>query len=505
MSKIGHLFKTILISGLAVFISYLINYFLTKYITDNIGVDAYGFVSIAKNIVGYAGIITIALTSFIVRYIAVSYHKNDLLEANRYYSSSIAACLAVCAALIPLAAVVIWKLEYLINIPVPLRGSVKLLFVIIFINFILHTMVTPFSAAAVIKDRLDVVGVFRILSYLCDAGILILLFKIFNPSIWFVGIGSVTATVVVLISSFIMSKMLLPDLRFRKRDISGGKIKNLVGNGVYNSINSLGNTLNSGLDLLVSNLLLTGFQTGLIAIVKTLTTMFSTLIGTVFQPLQPRLIEAYSKRDTNGFVDELRKTIKISSLFSNLAFAGFVALGGLYYRLWLPNQDHHFLYVLTIIAAGSFITEGIMRPIYYVSTLTLKNKIPCWVTVGGGLLNVGSMFILLKTTNVGAYAVVGSTTVIMLGINLFFNPMYAARCLKTSVKPFYIEILRTVIATATMTAVFFGLSKLINPSNWIGLIATALLMVVIGGVIHMCIVFPFKDIKRMIRKVLRRA
>ena len=61
-SGAGRIAKTIVISGLSVVISYLINFFLTPFITDNIGMGAYGFVSIANNVVTYAGIITVALT-----------------------------------------------------------------------------------------------------------------------------------------------------------------------------------------------------------------------------------------------------------------------------------------------------------------------------------------------------------------------------------------------------------------------------------------------------------
>lgn len=39
-----------------------------------------------------------------------------------------------------------------------------------------------------------------------------------------------------------------------------------MSNGVWQSVNSLGNTLNSGLDLLISNLMLTAVQTGQIAV-----------------------------------------------------------------------------------------------------------------------------------------------------------------------------------------------------------------------------------------------
>lgn len=54
--------------------------------------------------------------------------------------------------------------------------------------------------------------------------------------------------------------------------------------------------------------------------------------------------------------------------------------------------------MLTIVTVLGSVTAGVMRPIYYVYTLTLKNKLPCWITIAGGFLNVVSMYVLLKYT-----------------------------------------------------------------------------------------------------------
>ena len=87
--------KTIVISGMSVILSYFINLFLTSFLTENVGVDAYGYVSIAKTFVSYAGIVTIALTAFIVRYITISYNEGNIKESKSYYSSAIVSCLVL--------------------------------------------------------------------------------------------------------------------------------------------------------------------------------------------------------------------------------------------------------------------------------------------------------------------------------------------------------------------------------------------------------------------------
>lgn len=98
---------------------------------------------------------------------------------------------------------------------------------------------------------------------------------------------------------------------FNKDFFSVSKLKNLVGNGIWNSLNSLGNELNSGLDLIISNLFLNGVATGQIAVVKTIGTMFSMLYEVVYQPFQPNLIKAYASGDVNIFINEQKKAMRI--------------------------------------------------------------------------------------------------------------------------------------------------------------------------------------------------
>ena len=494
----------IIVSGLGVFISYLINFLLTPYITDNIGIEAYGFVSIAKNFVNYAQIATIAITSFVVRYISVSYHEKKMQEANEYYSTSVIACVALAGVIFISALLLITKIDLLLNVPQNLIFSVKLLFLIVFLNFVLTTATTPFTTAAYIKNRLDITGIIKIIAYLVDAGVMVILFINSTPNVWFVGMGSLAASVVTFICTYILSKKLVPELVFNKDFFLVSKLKNLVGNGIWNSLNSLGNELNSGLDLIISNLFLNGVATGQIAVVKTIGTMFSMLYEVVYQPFQPNLIKAYASGDVNIFINEQKKAMRICGYFSNVAFAGFVALGGLYYKLWLPSEDTKLLHMLTIVTVLGSVTAGVMRPIYYVYTLTLKNKLPCWITIAGGFLNVVSMYVLLKYTQMGVYAIVSTTTVIMLCINLFFNPVYAAYNLKISVKVYYKVIFKHLISAAIMVGGFIGIARVIRPSSWIGLIVSAIIMCISGLIIHVLIMCNMDEKLFLIKKITKR-
>ena len=68
-------------------VSFFISFFVTPYIIQQIGVEAYGFVGLANEFVGYAQLITIALNSMAARFITIKLHEGDDESANKYFNS----------------------------------------------------------------------------------------------------------------------------------------------------------------------------------------------------------------------------------------------------------------------------------------------------------------------------------------------------------------------------------------------------------------------------------
>ena len=61
-----------------------ISFFLVPYITEVIGVDAYGFVGLANDFVSYSQIVTVAINSMASRFITIKIHEGDKEEANKF-------------------------------------------------------------------------------------------------------------------------------------------------------------------------------------------------------------------------------------------------------------------------------------------------------------------------------------------------------------------------------------------------------------------------------------
>lgn len=482
------LIRTIILFGISFVGSYLINFFLTRFVTKNVGTDAYGFISLANTFAQYAMILTTALNSFATRFIALAYHKDDFETSNHYFNSVLFGDIFLGGVLIIFSIIFTLFMDKILNVSHFLSFDVHVLFILAFINISVNLSSTVFQSAAIIKNELEVVSVVKTVSKVLEGGILLLLFTNLKPHIYYVGIGFLTTSNIIAITNLIIKDKYAKELKVNFSYFRMKYIKKLVINGIWNSFNSLGNTLNSGLDLLISNTMLSSVAMGQASIVKSLNTIFSSIYQMVSQPFEPVFLKDYSMNDKSFLIKDLQFSMKISGALSNLFFAGFVAFGLEYYKLWVPHENVRLLYNLTIIAIATCILDGAMYPLYYIYTLTLKMKLPCIITILGGIVNVVGMFILIKFTDLGIYSVFLTTAFVMIIINGITNPIYMSYCLNLSIKTFYSVLIKHIFSCLIQTIVFLIITKQLHIYNWITLIFWAIICGVIGIIIHFIVV-----------------
>ena len=496
--------RAVFSTGAAFVINYLIQLVLTPFITGTVGAEAYGFVSLAKNFAQYAAILTAALNSFAARYIAVSYHEHEIDRANTFFSSVFWGDMVLGTGLLLLSIPVISLLERFLNIPPAIVADVKHLFFYVFLNFWLTTLGCAFESAAFIKSKLDLTGLFKGLSYLAEALFLFAFYRFLPVSVSYVGAGMIVASVVVVIGNILICKKETPELSIRLSHFSWEAVGKLVLNGVWTSVNNLGEILNNGLDLIICNLMLTPLAMGQLAIAKTVHTMFHGMFVILNPAFQPMLLKSYAENDRATLLDELKLAMKISGFAGNIAFAGFAALGLAFYRLWIPGQDIRLIYELTLISCITFIPGGPMQPLYFIYTLTVRRKVPCLITLAGGILNVLSTWLLIRHTGLGVHAVVWTTAVLMMVINFGTNPLYMAHVLGLPRFVFYPGILRNLLSCTCMTGLFWALTKLCAPSGWVSLALCAVFYAVLGMILHTLIVFDRGSLRLLLGRLRKK-
>ncbi len=486
--KLGHIFHTLGTTGLAYMVNYGTLLVLTPYITETVGTEAYGFVSLAKQFAQYAVIVTTALNTYAARYIGIAYHKEEREKANTYFSSVFWGDLFLASGIMAAALGPIFFLERLIHIPSEIVGDVKILFLLIFLNFWVSTVFSVFGCAGYIKDKVAMTGMFKTVSYLVNGVILILAYALFPAKIFYIGIGAMGASLVVAWSDMWMTRRFTPDFHTKRSDRSLAAVKELVVAGCWASFNSVGEMLNHGLDLILCNQMISSLAMGQLAVAKTMYMVVQGLHMIIDQAFIPGFLKSYAEHDRQKLLEELKLSMKVSGLLANLIFAGFVSLGLAYYRLWIPGQEIGVIYKLTVITILTCISAGAVHPLYYVYTLTVKKMVPCLVTIAGGMINVAGMYVLIRYAKMGVYAVAWTTAAVMTVIHLITNPLYISHILGVPFTTFYPDIIRNVCACLALLGVFKGLSRFYMPSSWMALGICILVYAVLGTGIHCVIV-----------------
>ena len=144
--------KALIINTIASFVTFIVGlgiaFFFTPFLTDTVGEEAYGFVSLGNNVINYITILTVALNSVAGRFITIEYHQGKKKEANEYFSSVLMANIAIIPVILAVAVPVILNAEKLLDIPVELEESVKLLFFFILFNFIITLISTLYMSVS---------------------------------------------------------------------------------------------------------------------------------------------------------------------------------------------------------------------------------------------------------------------------------------------------------------------------------------------------------------------
>lgn len=478
----GKLLLTLCTTGFATLLAFAINFLLTPFITDSLGIEAYGFITLANTFTTYATIITIAINSFSTRYIALEYHKGDPHKASVYFSSVLLSNIAISLFLVMAIVVFDFTGIAFLNVPNDLMTDVQALLVIVFANYSITNIASVFQASAYIKNKLDIYGLFQVVSYLAEAVLLVFLYLHFAPKTYFFGLGLLVAGVVVLIGNCYIFNKYTPEIRIDFSLFSFSAVKDLLVNGVWKSVNSLGNVLNNGIGLLVSTMFLDAVALGYLSISRTFSSVFSRLYQLVAQAFQPMYLKSYSEGDTSRLVNQLLLASKVSGYVACIIFGGFVSMGLFFFRLWVPGVDVELVYLLTIVGVLSSFFEGQVNPLYYIYTLVLKNRVPTIITLISGCLNVLLMGILLNCTDLGVVSIAVSTTVVTSVVSIVTNPIYMAHVLGIPPSVFYKSFARVWIACGVIYLSFWAVAQLICPESWSAFALSAVALLILGTI-----------------------
>lgn len=503
MNKNKQLVINMAASFIAFVVSVGINFFLSPYIVKKLGVEAYGFIGLANNMINYISILTIALNSLAGRFITIAIYEKNENDANKYFTSVFYANAVLSGVLLILGISVILYLEYIIKIPNNLILDVKTLMLCLLINCIISMLGTVYGVAVFAKNMLYLNSLRNIESNIIRAVFLCGMFFLFSPKVSYMGISALVVGFYTTIFNIYYTYKFLPDLTIKRRYFDLKAVWMLITSGIWNTINRLGQIFTDGLDLLITNIFIDSASMGILSLAKVIPAQITTIVGTLVGVFSPNFTILYAEKKFDELIASVKQSMKIMGIFCNIPIIILIVCGDLFFKLWQPTQNAKELHILSILICSGLIISGGINCIFNIFTVVNKLKLNAVLLVLSGFLNVVIVYLLLKFTNLGIYAIAGVSSVIVSLKNLFFVVPYGAVCLNQKWYTFYQDIFKS-IAFVIFSVLASYLFRILLPSEgWISLILIVFTTGVISLFIGLFIVFNKSDRLYILGKVFK--
>ena len=481
-----------------------ISFFLTPYIVAQLGQETYGFVGLANNVTSYITLFTIAINGMLSRYITVECSKKNYKDASGYLSTAVISQLVLSIVLLIPMMLLAGNVEKIFQVSDGIVADVRFLWLLIFLSFLVGLPFGGFGSAAFAKNRLEIGSIINIIGNVIRAATLILAFCFFTPHVWYIGFAAILSNTITIFLTVYSKYKLLPELKVSRKYFKFEYIKKLVVVGVWNSLNRLQQILYTGLDLTITNLFINGAEMGILSIAKAIPTQVSSLISTVSGTFEPAMTIAYGKKDMDDFMRQTKFAMKFSGFLCSVPILAFAVLGKTFYYLWMPSLADaqiikiHILAVLTLLPQ---VFSVYVFPLYSVNTITTKLKTPVLVSIGIGIVNVVTVFILLKTTSLGVYAVAGVSSILWIFRIFLFVPTYAAWSLKIKLTAFYPTLFKGVLNVITICGAFLLISYFYTADSWMSFFVLCAVCAVIGYALCFFVIFNTDERSRAITAI----
>lgn len=493
-------YKNVYVNILAFIIQFLTNFFIAPIIVEHVGAAAYGFVNIANDFVSYAAILGSIFNSVAARFIANEIYRKNYEKANNYFNSLIMANAILSLVICSVAFILIFNLEYILIVPESLVTDVKITFVLVFVSYVITLVTMVYSTSVFVVNRTDIQGIRNVLKSILALAVTILLFIVCSVKIYWVAFGTVVSTIIIAVMNISLTHKYTPMLKLNIGYIKKKYALEVAKSGGWMAITSLSAALLRGVDLTLANIMLGDYEMGLLSVARTMPNNMLSVIGTLAPIFTPVFIACYASGKQEALIKNINRSIDIMSMILFVPISIFIVYSSDFYKLWQDSLGHEEVYIVSVLSIVSVIQsyfDATTATLAQVSVVVNKLKIPVLVSLGCGIISLGIEIILLKFTNLGIYAIVLPTTIIMVMRYIFFNPIYASYCLNISIKSFLGVVVKRWGAIPILVLSMVLVKCKFQISNWGTLILNICVCYIVGEII-MVMLYKISIVKKII-------
>ena len=159
-----------------------LSFWITPYLTNSIGSEAYGLIPLTQQFINYLTVITVSITSISGRFFSIARRRGSQREAQEYFSSTLYATVIVCALLLVPFIVSVFAIDKIINIPDGFLRDVQKTQVIFIAVFLITFITSAFNDGPFSENKLFYTSGINIINILTKTVVTVSLCLCFQPS-----------------------------------------------------------------------------------------------------------------------------------------------------------------------------------------------------------------------------------------------------------------------------------------------------------------------------------
>lgn len=209
----------------------------------------------------------------------------------------------------------------------------------------------------------------------------------------------------------------------------------------------------------------------------------------------------------NSLIDEATEQLKILTIFFTVPYAGIIAYGKDFLKLWLrateyTESQYTEIYVLMILVLLDIIISTYMYSIHSVFIAIDRVKVYSVILFMASLISMSVTLILLKFTELGVYAIAGTSTIVLGFTHGVIVPGCAAKLLKKPIWLFWKSELKSWISLAVTSTLFGAIKFFLVLNNWKHFFISIMIVAALGYFTLFFITFD-KNEKREFVKIIK--
>ena len=436
----------------------LIGIMLVPYYVDTLGMATYGIIPLATTMTSYISMFTDSLLTAYSRHATIAIERDD--DAQGTLNTVVFGVIRMCAAMIPVAAVVALATPFLFDVAGNAFVDVAVMFFLIITSSLVFTVASTYNCVFYAFNKTYVMYAIRIVYSLVQVGLIVLFFLILGPSLIWIGIAYFASSLVLAAASVIAAKRMYPSFKLDRKGFDLQRFKGMSTLGIWNVVQKIGNMLYIQASLVLVNLYLGSEAGGQFAIVSSLISMIHTACYSFTAPFDPLIYACYADNDNEKLASIMSTGMRVTGLLVAFPIAFVMMFPSEILVAWVGPECEGLGDIVRIAAAAT--------PVAFMRINTLS-----FYTVVIGVVNVIFTVLALTIFEMGIEGAMGVwmiSTFILTIYTILFNERI------TSVRTFRYtkEVVLGYAVMLLSIGALYGLSQVIEvESTWLFLIPLA--------------------------------